>query len=120
MEKQNPYKVILTIIVGLLLVYYIYERVELLYISIVIGIMALVSNKVATLIVKGWTSLGYLLSLVFPPLMLGLIYFLLLTPIALLSRWSRRNDYLGLKNINSSQFKEVAKIVDAKAFEQMW
>lgn len=120
MQTQNPYKVILTIIVGLLLIYGLNSRAAFLYSSLIIGLLTLLSNSIAVIIVKGWMKLAYILSFVFPPLLLGLIYILFLTPIALLSRCWKKESYISLKNADSTQFKEVNKTFDPKAFEKMW
>lgn len=120
MQTQNPYKVILTIIVGLLLIYGINGREAFLYCSVSIGVLTLLSNNIAVIIVKGWMKLAYILSFIFPPLLLGLIYILFLTPIALLSRWWRKESYLALRNTNSTQFKEVNKTFDPRSFGKMW
>lgn len=65
-------------------------------------------------------KLAHIMSFVFPPILLGLIYLLVLTPIALLSRWWRKDGTLILKNTSLTKFKEVNRVFDPKTFEKMW
>jgi hypothetical protein len=120
MQTQNPYKVILTIVIGLLFIYLLNGRTEFLYISCILGVVGLLSGSIALFLVKGWMKLAHILSFVFPPILLGLIYLLFLTPIAILSRWWRKDDSLALQNTSSTQFKEVKNVFDPKTFEKMW
>ncbi len=120
MQTQNPYKVILTIIIVFVFIYLLKGGNVFLYTSFIIGALGLISENIATFMVKAWMKLAHILSFVFPPILLGLIYLLFLTPVALLSRLWRKESSLALKNISSTQFKEVNKIFDPKTFEKMW
>jgi hypothetical protein len=119
-QTQNPYKVILTLVVVLLLIYLIKGGIGFLYASFIIGVIALLSADIATFMVKGWMKLAHILSFIFPPILLGLIYVLFLTPIAFLSRLWRKESSIALKNSSSTQFKEVNKVFDTNTFEKMW
>ncbi len=120
MQTQNPYKVILTIVIGLLFIYLLNERTEFLYSSFILGAVSLFSSHTAAMMVKAWMKLAHIMSFVFPPILLGLIYLVFLTPIALLSRWWRKDSTLALKNTSLTQFKEVNNVFDPKTFEKMW
>ncbi len=120
MQTQNPYKVILTIVIALLFIYLLNERIELLFGSFILGAVSLLSSQIAEMMAKGWMKLAHIMSFVFPPILLGLIYLLFLTPIALLSRWWRKDSTLALKNTSLTQFKEVNIVFDPKTFEKMW
>lgn len=120
MTIQNPYKVILTIVIGLLFIYVASGSTAFIYIPFVIGGIALISTNTASYIVKAWMKLAHVLSFVFPPILLGLIYLLFLTPIAFLSRFFRKETNLNLKNTSSSQFKVVNKRFEPNSFEKMW
>ena len=65
-------------------------------------------------------KLSWLLSLIVPNIILSIIFFLFLFPIALLSRMTKKEDQLRLKNIYQSTFKEVNKTFDKKSFENPW
>ena len=81
MQTQNPYKVILTIIVVLLFIYLLKGEIGLLYIAFIIGAIGLLSSNIAVFMVKGWMKLAHILSFVFPPILLGLVYLLFLNPV---------------------------------------
>lgn len=65
-------------------------------------------------------KLAGFLSLIIPNILLGIIFFLLLFPIALLSRLFGKNDSLNLKNKSGSTFKNVNKEFDKISFEKTW
>lgn len=120
MPQQNPYKVVLTIMVGLLLLYWFTQHNFFLVGSLTIGLVSLLSDWVAIKISAGWMKLAHVLSFIFPPFILGAIYLFILTPLALMARLSKRRNELNLKNQATSLFKEVDKNHAPQTFEKMW
>ncbi|MBF9020247.1 hypothetical protein HKCCA1058_05990 [Rhodobacterales bacterium HKCCA1058] len=54
---------------------------------------------------RAWMKLGLLLGIVVSPIVLGIIFFLILTPLAILQRWFGR-DELRLRKVVKSQWSE--------------
>lgn len=120
MSEQNPYKVVLTIIIGLLLLYWFTHNYYFLIGSLTIGSVSLLSHWAAQKITIGWMKLAHVLSLIFPPFILGVIYLFILTPLAFMARLSKRRNELNLKNQATTLFNEVNKNYTPQTFEKMW
>lgn len=74
-----------------------------LIVGVVVGLLALVAPGVLTPFNKAWMKLGDLMGKVVSPLVLGVIFFVLITPIALITRLFGR-DELRLKKTNASSY----------------
>lgn len=67
-----------------------------------------------------WNKLAWVLSFIVPNILLSLIYFLFLFPIALLSKLFGNKDPLALRNKPDSTFKTSNKAFDASSFDKPW
>lgn len=119
-QLQNPYKVSLTIVVGLLLLCIITGKTYWLYLSGAIGVCAVASSKLNAYIALCWMQLAKVLSMVMPKLILGGIYLLFLTPLAYIYKWFGRKSDFKLERNHHTQFTTVDKTFHASAFEKMW
>lgn len=77
--------------------------------------MILMFRRVKNLIICAWRKFGLLLNRIFTPLILGSIYFLVLTPVALLYRLTNTT-----KKQGTNSFIERNKTFTAKDFENPW
>ena len=119
-NKNNPTSTILTIVVGFLIVFLITKWNWALYVSITIGALGLISSTLAHYISTGWMKIGWLMGLIIPNILLSLVYFLILTPVAILSRIISKKDSLSLTNPKGSLFTERNKSFDKNSFEKPW
>lgn len=71
--------------------------------SVVVGLVAIVAPTVLTPFNKAWMKLGELMGKVVSPLVLGVIFFVLITPVALVTRLFGR-DELRLKKADVSSY----------------
>ena len=78
-------------------------RLWALAISFVFLILGLLKSKVLTPLNKLWFKFGILLGKIVSPIIMGLIFFLVVTPIGLIMRILRR-DILNLKFNNSNSY----------------
>ena len=129
--KSNPAKTVLTISMGLALIY-LYNQVKstehywqskinwLLAAAIIIGVIGVFSETMSRWMEIVWMKLAYILSLIVPNIILGIVFFLFLLPLSLLSRLFRKEDALVLKNNISSVYKTKNKEYDKAHFENMW
>ncbi|MCE3011721.1 MAG: hypothetical protein LW878_01530 [Proteobacteria bacterium] len=69
--------------------------------------------------IKYWQSLGELLSKIISPIILSFIYYMALTPLALIKRMTS-TDTLTLKRPPHSNFKEVSQALQREDFENLW
>jgi len=71
-------------------------RIWSLVIAIIFLILGLLNSKFLTPLNRSWLKFGELLGRVVSPLVMGLVYFVILTPIGLFMRLIRK-DFLGIK-----------------------
>jgi hypothetical protein len=102
-DPETP-KTQLVIVTGLLVIAAIFQDETFAYIALIIGVISIAIKPIGDRIVWGWYKLAELLSKVMNPLILGLLYFLFITPIALLFRLFG-NDPLRLKDNKGSLYE---------------
>ena len=108
MKRPQSREVILVIVLGLLIASRILAIDNLVYVAIVIGVLGAVSSflsdKISWLWFKVSDALGYIMS----RFILTLIFFLILTPVALISRLLRNKDFMRKKiDGNLSSYFEI-------------
>ncbi len=110
----------LTIVVGFIIIYLKTKLNWALYVSTIMGLVGIFSDFLSKKIDYLWLKLTLLLSLVVPNILLSLIYFIFLTPIAVLSRLLDKKNGLQLKNKAGSMFMESNKQFNKSSFEKPW
>lgn len=119
-DKTNPAISVLTITVGFTLIFIVTGWSWAIYAAIVVGVLGLLSNQLRQYIDFLWMKLAQVLGYIVPNVLLTLIFFLVLFPVALLSNLIKRNDLLALKNTHTSMFKKRDKLFEKQDFEKMW
>ena len=94
--NNKQYQSLLVIVLGFLALGYLLELVYLYYFGLGIGLVSLIIPPLGKLILKGWEYLAQGLGWVNSRILLTLVFYLILTPIALFSRIFNR-DKLNLK-----------------------
>lgn len=118
--QSNPTKTVLTITVGFLIIYIIGHQQWALYLSIIMGLMGISSTYLSEKIEWLWMKIGWLLGLIMPKILLSVIFYFILFPLATLTNLLKKDDPLLLKNKHNSTFKEVQKEFDPASFENPW
>jgi hypothetical protein len=119
-NKLKAKSTILVIVVGFIIIYAYSKNFNFLNVSIIIGLLGVISDKASLLIDKIWFKISHILSLIIPNILLGSIFYLILFPIALLSRLFGNKDPLNLKNNLNTLFINKNTNFKAKSFEQPW
>lgn len=118
--KSNPSKTVLTISIGFTILFWIYKFQWMLTFAVIIGLIGIFSDYLSLLIEKAWMKLAFILSLIVPNIILGIVFFIFLLPLSWLSKLFRKEDTLQLKNRMLSVYKEKNKTYDKAHFENMW
>jgi signal transduction histidine kinase len=118
--KSNPAKTALTISMGFLLIFWFTKLKWAIVVALIVGITAIVSETLSKYIEKAWMKLAFILSLIVPNIVLGVVFFVFLLPLSLLSKVFRKEDALKLKNKFNSVYSEKNKEYDKAHFENMW
>jgi len=118
--KSHPTKTVLTISVGFVFVYFITKWNWVLAVSFIVGLLGIVSDYMSQKIDFVWMQFAHLMGLIVPNIFLGLIFYLFLFPISMLSRLFGKKDPLHLKNHEDSLFTVLHKDFDKASFEKAW
>jgi hypothetical protein len=118
--NSNPVKTILTISLGLIVVYLITKKQWVLSVSFVVGLIGILSDFLSQKIDFVWMKISWLLSLIVPNIVLSLIFYLLLFPISLLAKLFGEKDTLRLKNNSKTNFIDFKGSFDKSSFERTW
>lgn len=119
-KELTPSKTVLTIVIGFLVIYAVTHFTWALWVAIVVGALGLLSSFLAQKIQDLWMGLSTVLSYIIPPILLSIIFYILLFPIALLSRLFGEKDPLQLRKTDKSLFKTVDKEFTKDTFEKTW
>ncbi len=118
--KMNNYKSTLTIVIGFLLLSNYFHSKPLLVISIAVGLIAIFSEKANDKIIWIWNKLTEVLGLIMPNVLLTIVFYLFLTPLAWLNRINRKRNPLQLRNETSSTFISKRKEFSKASLEKIW
>jgi hypothetical protein len=118
--KKNPTESILGITVGFLILFLVFNIEWFLYLSLGIGLIGLFFPPIARWIEWGWMNVAKGLGFVNTRIILLAVFFVILLPLALLSRLFRKKDYLQLKRKESSYFKDRSHTYTADDLKNPW
>ena len=119
-NKLKAKSTTLVIVVGFIIIYAYSKNFNFLKVSIIIGLLGVISDKASLFIDKIWFKISFILSLIIPNILLGSIFYLILFPIALLSRLFGNKDALMLINNKESFFKNRIQKFKITSFENPW
>lgn len=106
MNSNRHHEAIFAISGGLIVFYFIYKLPLLLIISLAIIIIGLLSPFLAKYIFKAWMGLAKVLGYINSRILLTVIYFLILTPLALLRNLFRKKPHsVSLSNYSGRNHK---------------
>lgn len=119
-RKNNPAKTVLIISVGFSIVFLVFNLKWALTTSVIIGVLGALSNRLSDKIDFLWMKLAKALSFIVPNIILSVVFYLFLFPIALLSKIFGAKTMLQLKNSDKSIWVRTNKKIDKVSFEKMW
>jgi len=118
--KSNPSLTTLTIVFGLLFFNYFLDNEIIFYICLFLSGIGVLSYRSSIIIEKIWFKVAYILSQIIPNVLLLLIFFLILTPIALLSKLFNSQTNFNSNNNQKTTFITQNKTFDKSSFERAW
>ncbi len=117
---MNNYKSTLTIVIGFLLLSNYFHSKPLLIIAIAIGVISILSENANDKIIWTWNKISEILGLIMPNILLTLVFYLFLTPLAWLNRINRKRNPLQLRNESISTFISKRKEFSKASIEKIW
>lgn len=118
--SRQQVQTILVILLALLLGWRWTSNLLFFYAAVLLTVLVLVSERAMISVDVLWIKLTWVLSLIIPRIILSLLFYIFLTPLALLSRVFGDKDPLQLKRPSGSLFREEAPLSGPASFEKMW
>ena len=118
--NKNNYKSTLTIVIGFLLLSNYFNSKPLLIISIAIGLISIFSEIANDKIIWAWNKIAEILGMIMPNVLLTIVFYLFLTPLAWLNRINRKKNPLMLRNVTNSTFYVNRKEFSKASLEKTW
>ena len=118
--KTNAVKTVLTISIGFSIIYILINAKWALYTSVSVGVLGLLSNRIAQGIDFLWMKLAKVLSYIVPNILLSIIFYLFLFPIAILSKIFNSKNALHLKNTSDTIWVDKENVMTKDSLEKMW
>lgn len=116
---HKPESTIIVIATGFLALYFIFGWSWAPKVALIVGIIGIFSNYLSIKIDQLWMLLTKVLSFIVPNIILFIIFFIILTPIAMAYRILNK-DTLMLKNTYKSHFLNVDRAINKVFFERTW
>ena len=104
---------------GFLIIYLVFSIEWAIYVSLIIGVIGIISIPLSKKIEWAWMKLSILLGYIVPNIILGLVFFLVLFPTSQLAKIFNK-DPLMLSGKYKSYFIDVNKEIDKKSLEKTW
>lgn len=126
LNREEKVKTLLVMVVGFLVLYFLFiyiwnkEVKAFLYISLAVGLTSLLSQKLGDLILMGWFKIAQILGWINTRILLSLIFFIFLTPFALLQKLFVRKNHLSLKDQDNTVFITRNHQYKPEDFDNIW
>lgn len=120
--REKSLEAVLVICTGLLVLYWIFDNARFLIAATVIGVAGMLSPFLAEIIAKAWYKLAEYLGRINGFIILSILFYLFLTPLAWLSKLFKK-DELQLKkktDPKESYYVERNHTFSKKDLENMW
>lgn len=119
MKKNDAKSTVLVISMGFLFLYLVFTWKWALIVSFIIGVMGAISIYLSRKIEWLWMKLAMILGYIVPNVLLTLVFFLFLVPIATISKLFKK-DTLMLSKKYKSHFLSIQSNITKESFEKIW
>jgi len=118
-KSLNKYEVPLSIVLFFLIVFLLSKQINFVYVALVIGVLSMLSDWITDKLTFVWQKIMKAFGFVNSRVLLSLIFFVFLTPIAFLYRLFK-GDILGLKKNDTSYYKTRDHKYESKDLVNPW
>jgi hypothetical protein len=120
MDVTEKVKAQLVIVTGLVVLYFIFKSPWWLYAAAAVGLLSLAIPVVGDLIVKVWFKIAEVLGNINGKIILSVLFFVFLFPIALLYRMTSKNPLAIKRTDDKSFYTERNHLYTKEDLEQSW
>jgi hypothetical protein len=110
----------LVLTVAALVFYWIFKAQWLLTAATVLGLIGVFSGFLSDYIARGWMKFAELLGRFNATVLLSIVFFIFLTPVAFLFKIFRKSDTLQIKKPSGSLYETRDHAYQAKDLENTW
>jgi len=119
--QKNKYETILVISLGCIVLFFWLHKIVFLYIAASILFLALISKKALHYIDFVWYKIAEVLGYVNSRIILGILFYFILTPIAWLSKiFQKKSNSFKVSTDSNSTFVNRNYTYQSKDFDKMW
>lgn len=120
MSESEKAKAQLVIVTGLVVLYFIFKSNYFLIAAAIVGVLSIAIPAAGDLIVKGWYKIAEVLGAINGKILLSLVFFVVLFPVAIIARMGKKNPLALKREAKDSVFVERNHKYAAKDLEQVW
>jgi hypothetical protein len=121
MSKNKDLETILSITVGFVGLYLLFKQVHvLLLVAFGVGVLGLFSTYLREKIAWFWTKLGHILGKINGSILLSIVFFVVLFPVALLARIFGKTSFVRKQSPGNSLYFERNHLYTSADFENIW
>lgn len=119
LTPKKSAEALLVIVTGFLVLYLVFQHKAFLYVSLSVGLISVFIKPLGNVIARFWFILGEILGFFVSKIVLTLLFYLFLTPIALVHNLFNK-DVLKTKNRGKTLWSERSHKYASKDFENIW
>lgn len=120
MNRYKKLETVLVITVGLMLFFLLFNNILFLYLALGITVLALISESLRNTIVFVWEKLAQTLGFINGRILLTLLFYFFLTPLAFMSKCFGKNKIPNISGINSSSYVTRNHLYTGNDMEKPW
>lgn len=120
--KKNKNKILethLVIVTALVIIFLFKEKILFMYLAAGVGVIGILIKPLAKLITKGWFGLAEILSRITSTIIMTIVFYLILVPIATIYKLSNKR-MLDLNNPGASLWHQRDHQYQKKDLENPW
>lgn len=119
-NKYQSKETIIVLIAACLVMNYFFKNQNWIFAALILGLIGIFSDYVSDKIHFLWMSLANILSKISTSILLFLLFFIILTPLAFLRKKFKPFNFLLKNNHLNTTFKEINKTFSKSDLEKMW
>lgn len=119
LDKAKALETLLVLVGALVIFFWVTQKKIFLLLALLLILIAIVSESLSMLIAKGWLKLGSLMGMVMSKVILTVVYFIVLFPVAMLYKLTGK-DNLALKRKESSYYSIRNHVYSKKDMDNIW
>ncbi|WP_318311786.1 hypothetical protein [Flagellimonas crocea] len=119
MTREKGLETILVLVLVSLILFLKFDTKWLLYLSMVLLVVSVISTKATIFVGKIWFSFSHYLGMVMNALIMFLIFYIILTPLSFFQKLARKNKILQ-KPDGETYFHQRNHIYTTKDIEKPW